>query len=196
MRNVVEDILLLYRLTGWQGRRVPALLPKPGCPPQAASHHGWSCVRWGTLLPLWFGFLGLKRHNYVITGKCRINQKHQSPVNNSFSFFHKLATQSLLYFSILLISAFSPIFRLSFFSHRCKCFKCFLGTGFGCPSLLYSVNYCSECHLHVVCSLDPSKSSNLFYPIQILHLAILWASQTDLDKMKPWPPSPAWFAFQ
>lgn len=116
MRNVVEDILLLYRLTGWQGRRVPALLPKPGCPPQAASHHGWSCVRWGTGLPLWFGFLGLKRHNYVITGKYRINQKHQPPVNNSFSFFINLLL-SLFSISQYFLFLLSVPFSDCHFSH-------------------------------------------------------------------------------
>ena len=195
LRNVVENVLLLYMLAGWQGRRVPDLPSKSGCPPQASSHHGCSWVRWGTGWPLWFGFLGIERQNYVITGTCRTNQKHQPPVNNTFPFFINLLLDlsSISQYLFLLSVSFSDC---HFSLHKCKCFRCFLGTGSGCPFLLYSVNYCSECHLYVVCSLDPSHSSNLFYPIQILHLAILWASQTDLDKMKPWPPSPALFAFQ
>ena len=113
LRNVVENVLLLYMLAGWQGRRVPALPTKPGCPPQAASHRGWSWDRWGTGLPLWFGFLGIKRQNYVMSGKCRTNGKHRPPVNSTFSFFINLLVD-LLYFSIL-NSALSLIFRLSKF---------------------------------------------------------------------------------
>ena len=85
-----------------------------------------------------------------------------------------LALSSISQYLFLLSVSFS---NCHFSLHKCKCFRCFLGTGSGCPSLLYSVNYCSECHLYIVCSLDPSQSSNLSYPIPILHLAILWASQ-------------------
>jgi len=180
---------------GWMtGQEIPSPPHKPGCPPQAATHHGSSWVCWGTVRPLWFGFLGIERQNYVMSGKCRINQKHWPPVNNTF-FINLLLDLSSIsqYFLILLSVSFSGC---HFSLHRCKCFKWFLGTGSGCDSCLYSVNYCFECHLYVVCSLDHSQTSNLFYPIQILHLEILWASQTDLEKMKPWLPFPACFAFQ
>ena len=141
---------------GWMtGQESPSPLSKPGCPPQAASHHGWSWVRWGTGWPLWFGFLGIERQNYVITGTCRTNQKHQPPVNNTFPFFINLLLDlsSISQYLFLLSVSFSDC---HFSLHKCKCFRCFLGTGAGCPSLLYSVNYCSECHLYIVCSLDPT----------------------------------------
>ena len=191
MRNVVEDVSLLYRLAGWQGRRVPALPTKPGCPPQAASHHGWSCVRWGTGLPLWFGFLGIERQNYVMSGKRRTNQKHWPPVNNTF-FINLLLDLSSIsqHFLILLSVSFSDVIFLYTNVSASGASWHWFWVPF--PPLF---NYCSECHLYVVCSLDPSQCYNLFYPRQILHLAILWASPTDLDKMKPWLPSLAWFKF-
>lgn len=99
---------------GWMtGQKSPSSPTKLGCPPQAASHRGWSWVRWGTGRPLWFGFLGIKRQN------CFVREMQNKPETSTsckqhFVFFHKLATWSLVYFSIL-ISAFSLIFRLSFF---------------------------------------------------------------------------------
>ena len=113
IRNVVEDVLLLYRLAGWQGRRVPALPTKSGCPPQAASHRGWSWVHWGTGLPLWCGFLGIERQNYVMSGKRRTNQKHRPPVNNTF-FINLLLDLSSIsqYFLILLSVSFSDVIFL------------------------------------------------------------------------------------
>ena len=179
---------------GWMtGQESPSPPSKPGCPPQAASHRGWSWVRWGTGLPLWFGFLGIKRQNYVMSGKCRTNGKHRPPVNSTFSFFINLLVD-LLYFSIL-NSALSLIFRLPNFFTRMLVLQVLPWHWFWVP-FPPLFNYCSECHLYVVCSLDPSQCYSLFYLSQILHLAILWASQTYLDKMKPWLPSPAWFEFQ
>lgn len=82
------------------------------------------------------------------------------------------------YFSIL---CFQSHFQIVHFSlHKCKCFRVFLGTGSGCPCPLYSVSYCFECHLYVACSLDPSQSSKLSNPIQLVQLAILWASHREL----------------
>ena len=125
---------------GWMtGQESPSPPPKPGCPPQAACHRDWSWVRWGTGCPLWFGFLGIKRQNYVITGTCRINWKLRPPVNNTFPFFINLLldlSSISQYFLIPLSVSFSDC-QISL--HRCKCFKCFLGTGSGCPSLLYAI---------------------------------------------------------
>ena len=137
---------------GWMtGQESPSPLSKPGCPPQAASHHGWSWVRWGTGWPLWFGFLGIERQNYVITGTCRTNQKHQPPVNNTFPFFINLLLDlsSISQYLFLLSVSFSDC---HFSLHKCKCFRCFLGTGSGCPFLLYSVNLL---WVPLMCSLQP-----------------------------------------
>ena len=109
-------------------------------------------------------------------------------------FIHKLASWSLFYFSIL-NSALSLIFRLPNFFTRMLVLQVLPWHWFWMP-FPPLFNYYSECHLYVVCSLDRSQCYNLFYPSQILHLAILWASQTYLDKMKPWLSSPAWFEFQ
>ena len=119
LRNVVEDVLLWYMLAGWQGRRVPALPTKPGCPSQAASHRGWSWDRWGTGLPLWFGFLGIDRQNYVMSGKCRTNQEHRPPVNNTFPFFINLLLDlsSLSQYFLILISVSFSDCQTSL--HRC-----------------------------------------------------------------------------
>ena len=99
-------------------------------------------------------------------------------------FPHKLATRSLRYFSILLNSALSLIFRLSKFFTQMLVLQVLPWHWFWMP-FPPLFNYYSECHLYVVCSLDRSQCYNLFYPSQILQLTILWASQTYLDKMKP-----------
>lgn len=44
------------------------------------------------------------------------------------------------------------------------------------------MNYCFECLLYVVCSLDPPQNSELLYPIQLLHLASSWESQRKLSQ--------------
>ena len=121
------------------------------------------------------------------TELCYVRETQNKPETSTSCkqhFLHKLATRSLLYFSTLLNSAFSLIFRLSNFFTQMLVLQVLPWHWFWVP-FPPLFHYCSECHLYVVCSLDPSQCYNLFYPSQILHLAILWASPTDLDKMKP-----------
>ena len=68
-----------------------------------------------------------------------------------FPFLQKLATRSLLFSQYLFLLSVS--FSDCHFSlHKCKCFRCFLGTGSGCPFLLYSVNLL---WVPLMCSLQP-----------------------------------------
>ena len=71
-------------------------------------------------------------------------------------FPHKLATRSLLYFSILANSALSLIFRLPNFFTRMLVLQLLPWHWFWMP-FPPLFNYYSECHLYVVCRLDLSQ---------------------------------------
>lgn len=115
-----------------------------------------------------------------------------SYTNNTFPFFRNLLLD-LSSISQYLFLLSSLIFKLSFLYINVSASGASLALVLGVLPSLYSVNYCSECHLYIVCSLDLLRVPTFPIPFQFS----IWqfCGHLNLDKMKPLPLSPAWFDF-